>query len=137
MLDIVLALLVMAVIILFMMMIFRYLDVKTRQEYQSLYDSEYYKRPTGPCPEGCLNGVCTSSRCFNHRPPNPKCCAFDFQCKYCTTRSGEPFARIYENIKQDYQKYQDKEEVDRLNDRIFTENVYIAKINKYIETNKL
>jgi len=137
MLPLVLGLLIFFFLAIAFVLIFRYLDVKTRQEYRMLYDNEYYKKNVGTCPKGCKEGICQSTSCYDHSPPNPKCCAFDFQCKHCTTPSGQTFAEVYEDIKKSYNLNRNSDELKRLNDRIFKENIYIAKINKYIEEKKL
>jgi len=134
MLYLILGFLVFVALTAFFMLLFRYYDERIRLDYQALYNDEYYKKDSGECPTGCNAGVCQSDACYDHKPPNPKCCAFDFQCKHCKGGDGEPFAKIYEEIKREYQKYQDKEETRRLNDRIFDENLYIAQINKYLRT---
>jgi len=121
----------------FFILLFRYYDTRTRREYKDLYNDEYYKRGSGDCPAGCNAGVCQNDFCRDHRPPHPKCCAFDFQCKYCKNADGDPFAKVYEEIKRDYRQFQDNEETRRLNDRIFDENLYIAKINTYLKENNM
>ena len=133
------SLIISAVILAFFIVIFRFLDQQTRLEYQALYNDEYYKddNPNGKCPQGCLGGTCQSDFCTEHSPPNAKCCAFDFQCKFCETPAGEPFGKVYEKIKKEYDTYQNREDVKRLNDRIFKENIYIAKINDFIKKGKL
>lgn len=133
MLYLIIGFLVFVALAVFFMLLFRYYDDRIRQDYQDLYNDEYYKKNIGECPEGCNAGVCQKSDCYDHKPPNAKCCAFDFQCKYCKRDDGTPFAKVYEEIKKEYQQYQDRDETRRLNNRIFDENLYIAQINKYLE----
>ena len=137
MLTVIFTLLAVAYLLVLMYLLFKYYDQQVRYQYNSLYDHEYYKRSSGNCPEGCSGGRCVAKGCKNHLPPNAKCCVFDFQCKYCQTGEGEKFADVYEKIKTDYDKHQNKAEVERLNNRIFKENVYISKINRWIMQNKL
>lgn len=123
-------------LIIVFVLLFRYLDNKVKQEYNDLTEEEYYKHvnPNGHCPSGCIKGKCEyNGVCNNPFASNPKCCVYNWQCKNCPdVLTQDEFVQEYEDIKAKYRQMQTDEDIKRLNDRIFKENVYIARINKYV-----
>ena len=135
MLTLSLIILLLVVLMVVYYLLFIYLDRRAHQEYQDLQEEEYYRRVGNVedhCPSGCVGGICRNRFCPQPFPrpgnPNPVCCAFDYQCKYCPD-VGDGFTREYEAIKN---QYHDSGETERLNQRIFNENVYIARINRTV-----
>ncbi len=131
MLDIIFAFLIFALITIFFIFIYNYLDQQIQQNYQSLYSAEN-PNPTSNCLIGCRDGICTNPVAVGIKHNNNEC-RFDFQCRSCIRPEDDTlFSEIYEDIKKNYRRYRNRQETDRLNDRIFKENLDIRKINQAI-----
>ena len=117
--------------------LYEYLDAIIHTRYRDLFWDPRYKNMKRYCPEGCNRGECQYRKfCRHHFPGNEKCCAFDFQCKYCKDRVTD---QIYKpQIDDPYidRHYYTGKDIGKLNRHIKAENNYI-KHNIKIFSNSL
>ena len=79
---------ILAFLILFLYVVYfyinRYLELKYQNLY-SFYDDRYSRGLKPGCLPGCTpEGECPNGNfCYADLGKNPKCCAYDFQCKSC------------------------------------------------------
>lgn len=124
-------------LIVFLLIIaYRFMDSELKNRYNSIkffYDDNNNIEKS--CPEGCDRGLCIQDKvCYDPFPPNPKCCAFDNQCRFCKDKSGIIIATdeqtVRDSIRNRYYKQYDS--VKELNRDINNENQYISKLNDEI-----
>jgi len=126
------------ILIIFVILIsYKYMDSELNQRYRDI-QSNHEKGEENlekRCPKGCLRGRCDyKGTCYDPFYPNPKCCAFDKQCRYCKDKDGiivdKAADSSEDNIRNNY--YKKFEDVSDLNTKIKEENKYINKMNKEI-----
>jgi hypothetical protein len=99
-------------------------------QYLTTNGSEYRE-----CPVGCKRGVCEEKRkCDNFLPPNPECCAHDYQCSYCDSSKTESSFLAPGSSPAFSQALDDADENNRksVNGLIEKQNRYIIDVNKQI-----
>lgn len=123
-------------ILFIVFLIYRYMDNELNNRYRSIQDYHQNKDNINkPCPKGCNRGLCTLEKtCYDPFPPNPKCCAFDNQCRYCTDKSGVIIEDDHETVRDEIRDkyYKNYANVQNLNEDIKEENSYIDELNRTI-----
>ena len=125
------------VLIIFVILIsYKYMDSELNQRYRDIHSNhENGKKIEKRCPKGCSRGRCNyKGTCYDPFYPNPKCCAFDKQCRYCKDKNGIIVDKDTDSsedyIRNNY--YKKFEDVSNLNTTIKEENKYIKEMNKEI-----
>lgn len=121
-------------------LLYEYVYTTTNRKYVDVYnDYRRKKDQMHKCPKGCVRGVCEYGQyCRDHFPPNPKCCAFNFQCMNCKDRKTGDVYRpddevdLLASINHQYYKADTPGEIKQLNREIARQNQYIEKVNRKI-----
>ena len=111
--------------------------INTHNKYINLYKTK--RDENRKCPSGCVRGLCEYGEyCRNHYPPNPRCCAFDFQCQNCKDPNTGKIYRpedeedLMASIDANYYKANTPGEINELNREIERQNIYVKELNKRI-----
>jgi hypothetical protein len=87
------------------------------------------------CPVGCKRGVCEEKKvCDNYLPPNPECCAHDYQCSYCDSSETEA-SFLSPGSSPAYSQALDDADVNNrktIINLVKKQNKYIIDVNKQI-----
>ena len=127
-------------IVFVILVVYKYMDVELNRRYRELRKEhkKHKKNLEKPCPKGCERGICNyKGTCYDPFYPNPKCCAFDKQCRYCKDPSGVIIDKEVDSsedyIRDNY--YKNYQDVSDLNTSIKQENQYINELNDQIRKN--
>lgn len=122
-------------------LLYEFLHSSAHQRYVTVYNN-YRKRKnqTHKCPSGCVRGVCEYGEyCRHHYPPNPRCCAFNFQCQNCKDPETGNIYRpgdeedLLASINANYYTANSPSEINELNREIARQNQYVKELNKRVK----
>lgn len=122
-------------------LLYEFIYSSAHHRYVTVYN-DYRKRKdqTHKCPNGCIRGRCEYGEyCRNHYPPNPRCCAFNFQCQNCKDKDTGNIYRpgdeedLMASINANYYKANTPGEINELNREIVRQNEYVKELNKRIK----
>ena len=122
--------------VLGVVIVYKFMDNELGQRYQQIAPTTRRQlRDIKHCPRGCVRGSCRyRGMCYDPFPPNPSCCVFDQQCRFCKDKTGiivdKPSRGNSNYIDENY--YKKFKDVVPLNRRIKEENNYIARLNRKI-----
>lgn len=120
-----------AIVVIFKLYVkYRTQSIVPYAQYLTTNGDEYKE-----CPVGCKRGVCAEKKaCDNYLPPNPECCAHDYQCSYCDSSATESSFLSPGSSPAFSQALDDADAGNRksINQLVVKQNKYIIDVNKQV-----